>query len=153
MKKILAILIFVFGLNVIAFAQTKASDNSTEEIIRNLEMMSSQAVLSQDIDIINRLLSEDIMVNNPWNFVSTGKSGVLEGVKSGVIHYSSFEVDIESMMILGDIVITMGRETVLPVGKAPGAGKIINRRYTHIWKLDSGEWRLYARHANIICED
>jgi ketosteroid isomerase-like protein len=153
MKRILTILLFVFGMNVIAFAQSKASDNSTEEIIRNLDMRSSQAVLTQDIDILNRLLSDDIMVNNPWNFVSNGKSGVLEGVKSGVIHYSSFEVDIESVMNLGDIVITMGKETVLPVGNAPGAGKIINRRYTHIWKLESGEWRLYARHANIICED
>jgi ketosteroid isomerase-like protein len=153
MKKILAISLFVFGLNVIAFAQSKASDNSTEEIIRNLEMMSSQAVLSQDIDILNRLLSEDIMVNNPLNFVSNGKSGVLEAVKSGVIHYSSFEVNIESMMILGDIAITMGKETVLPAGNAHGAGRIINRRYTHIWKLDSGEWRLHARHANIICEN
>jgi ketosteroid isomerase-like protein len=153
MKKILAISVFVFGLNVIGFAQSKASDNSTEEIIRNLEMMNSQAVLSQDIDILDRLWTEDFMVNNPRNFVLKGKSRVLEAVKSGVIHYSSFEVDIETIMLLRDFAIVMGQETVTPIGNAPNAGRIINRRYTHIWKLDSGDWRLQARHANIICED
>jgi ketosteroid isomerase-like protein len=153
MKIILAISVFVFGLNIIGFAQSKASDNSIEEIIRNLEMKEIQAVVSQDLDMLSRIWADDFMVNNPFNVVIKGNSVVLDRIRSGFIHYSSFERDIESIMVLGDVVIVMGQETITPVGNAPGAGKIINRRYTNIWRLNAGEWRVQARHANIICED
>jgi hypothetical protein len=47
----------------------------------------------------------------------------------------------------------MGSETITPVGKAPFAGKTIKRRFTHFWMKRSGEWRLTARHANVICQE
>jgi len=46
----------------------------------------------------------------------------------------------------------MGLETIAPIGDAPMAGETVKRRYTNLCKLEDGEWRMKARHANIICE-
>ena len=59
--------------------------------------------------------------------------------------------DIETIAFQGDTAIVMGKETVKPDGKAPGAGQTILRRYTNVWMKRDGKWLLIARHANIIC--
>jgi hypothetical protein len=46
----------------------------------------------------------------------------------------------------------MGKETVVPKGKSPEAGKTIYRRYANTWMKRDGQWRLVARHASVICD-
>jgi hypothetical protein len=75
-------------------------------------------------------------------------------VHTSVINFSTFDRKIEFMRADGDFVFIMGLETVVPVSDAPSAGLVagraINRRFTNIWKNESGTWRLFARHANVI---
>jgi ketosteroid isomerase-like protein len=74
-------------------------------------------------------------------------------VNSGVIDFS-FERDIEFSCIEGDFVIIMGLETLVPNNDAPRAGlvagKAVQRRFTNIWRKEATDWRLFARHANVI---
>ena len=72
-------------------------------------------------------------------------------IRNGVIDYSSFARDIETMLFHGETVIVMGSETITPGGRAPLAGQTVHRRFTHFWMKRDGEWRLTARHANAIC--
>jgi len=72
-------------------------------------------------------------------------------IRNGTIDYSSFVREIETILFHGDVVIVMGAETITPVHKAPFAGQTVRRRYTHFWMRRGGEWRLTARHANVIC--
>ncbi|MDQ3131892.1 MAG: hypothetical protein M3Q99_14185 [Acidobacteriota bacterium] len=58
----------------------------------------------------------------------------------------------EYIQVHQNTVIVMGRETVVPKGNSPDAGKTINRRYTHIWMEKKDKWRLIARHASVICQ-
>ncbi len=71
----------------------------------------------------------------------------------GLIRYSAFESEIEAIVIQGDMAITLGRETVKPIGNAPMAGQTVLRRYTHVWLRKDGRWRQLARHANIVCAE
>jgi ketosteroid isomerase-like protein len=89
------------------------------------------------------------MVNSPRNTVVIG--GQVELVMKGVISYSSYTFEMEKMLEKGDMVITMGNETVVPVMGNPKGGQTIKRRYTHFWAKENGSWKLIARHANEVC--
>lgn len=106
--------------------------------------------------------------NEPVKFLLGGNqviAGVDEGVASmrvgerrklirnGIIDYSSFVREVETMLFHGDTVIVMGLETIKPVGNAPFAGQTVRRRFTHFWMKKNGKWLLTARHANVICQN
>lgn len=129
-----------------AFSQT-----ATEDQIKLLENEEITAVLKHDYPTLEKIWAEDFMVNNPYNMVILGRAAVIDRMKEGIINYSGFEREIEKMMDLGNTVIVMGLETVLPKEGAPMAGQKVQRRYTNIWILEDGKWRIKARHANVIC--
>lgn len=66
-------------------------------------------------------------------------------------HYSTFVRDIEAIQFHDNTVIVMGSEKLTPVNESPFAGQTLHRRLTHFWMLRNGEWRLTARHANVVC--
>ncbi|MGK2963021.1 MAG: nuclear transport factor 2 family protein [Gemmatimonadaceae bacterium] len=121
-----------------------------EAAIRSLEDQERLAVLSRDAQALQGLWSERFMVNAPINQVAPNRGIVLQLLQQGLIHYSSFERRIEQIRFDGDFAIVMGGETVQPAGNAPLAGQTVQRRFTHMWKHEQGEWRLIARHANNV---
>jgi hypothetical protein len=121
-----------------------------EDTIRQLEEQERQAVLSEDTAALERLWSEEFIVNNPQNRVTTSRDDALGLVRRGLIRYAAFERQIEEVRFNDDIAIVMGAETVEPVGDAPRAGEIVKRRYTNVWKKKEATWRMIARHANVI---
>ena len=133
----------------VAFSQNKASHESITAEIRMLERAQVKAVLESDEKSLNDLLLPDYTINAPLNRV-TKKEEMLQRLREGFIRYSSFESEIEAIVIHGDTVITMGRETVKPIGKAPMAGQTVLRRYTHVWLKENGRWRQIARHASVV---
>jgi len=102
---------------------------------------------------LGKLWAGDFTVNNPRNGISRGRKEVLALIRSGVIDYSSFVREVEAMLFHGDTVISMGLETIKPVGKAPFAGQTVRRRFTHFWMKKDGKWLLTARHANVMCQN
>jgi len=124
--------------------------NSEEDMIRQLEEQERQAVLQQDLPALERLWSEEFIVNNPQNRISPSRGDVLALVKRGLIRYAAFERRIEAIRFNGDIVIVMGAEIVEPIGDAPRAGGTIERRFTNIWRKQDNTWQMIARHANVI---
>lgn len=128
----------------------KENLNSEEDAIRQLEEQERQAVLQGDLDVLERLWSEEFIVNNPQNQISPSRDAVLALVKKGLIRYAVFERQIESIRFNADIAIVMGAETVEPVGDAPRAGGTVNRRFTNIWRKQDATWHMIARHANVI---
>lgn len=153
MKKLIQVLTAVtLAATSLASGPSAEQNVSVEEEIKQLDRAESEAVLRSDLTILDKLWADDFTVNAPNNQVVKGKKEVVELVRSGVIKYSSFVREIESVPPQGDTVIVMGLETVQPVGNAPGAGQTLRRRYTNIWMKKKGQWRLTARHANIVCQ-
>ena len=134
-----------------AFAQNTDASNPIEKEIRRLDRAEAEGLLKKDVAALEKLWAEDFTVNNPRNSISRGRNEVLGLIRTGTIDYSSFVREIEEVVHHGDIVIVMGSETLTPVGKAPHAGQTIKRRFTNFWMKRNGEWRLTARHANVIC--
>ena len=131
-------------------AQTSGRD-SLETLIRRLDRAEAQGLLHRDSIALTRLWARDFTVNNPRNSITRGSDEVVALIRNGTIDYSSFVRDIETMLFHGSTVIVMGSETITPVNKAPFAGQTLRRRFTHVWMHRDGEWRLTARHANVVC--
>jgi ketosteroid isomerase-like protein len=95
------------------------------------------------------LLAKDLVVNNPQNSISirgaTGRRNT-----SGLISYSSYVRSVEYAGMLGEMVLLMGDERVVPKGDSPMAGKEVRRRFTDVWKMEGGQWVLTARQATIV---
>ena len=124
-----------------------------EEIVRSLDDQERLAALHRDIPALERLWSEEFVVNAPNNEVVLGRGAVLDTfVRAGIIDFSSFERQIEFVRVDGTFVILMGLETIQPISSNLSAGlvagQVITRRFTNIWKNESGTWRLAIRHAN-----
>lgn len=152
MKLILLITAVSLVAASLVFGQSAIRNDALEQEIRKLDLANADAVLRSDLTALDKLWAEDLTVNNPGNQVVKGKKAVTELVRSGVIKYSSFVPEIESVLLHGDTIIVMGLETVKPIGNAPGAGQTLRRRYTNIWMKRKGQWQLTARHANVICQ-
>ena len=131
--------------------QNRAGD---EARVRELDDQERIAVLKRDVPV-ERLWSEQLTVNAPNNQVVVGRRANLDMfVHSGIINFSRFDRQIEFVRADGDFVFIMGLETVTPISDAPSAGLVagrtIQRRFTNIWKRERSDWRIVARHANVI---
>ena len=119
-----------------------------EKEITKLDLAHADAILRGDLTALDKLWTQDFRVNNPFNEIDKA-----DRIRTGAVTYSSFLREPESILIHGDTVIVMGRETAVPKGTSPDAGKTIRRRYTNIWMKRKGQWRLVARHASVICQN
>lgn len=129
-------------------AQSAKQKAAVEQEVRRLDLVHADAVLRGDLAALDKLWTNDFRVNNPFSEIDKA-----DRIRTGAVTYSSFVREPEVILVHADTVITMGRETVVPKGSSPDAGKTINRRYTNIWMRRKGEWRLIARHANVICQE
>lgn len=135
-----------------ASAQNPAQD-SLERVIRRLDHAEAEGLLHRDSTALRRIWAADFTVNNPRNSVTRGSDEVVALIRNGIIDYSSFVREIEAILFHDNTVIVMGSETITPVNKAPFAGQTVRRRFTHFWMRRNGEWRLTARHANVVCPE
>ncbi|MDO1451896.1 nuclear transport factor 2 family protein [Rhodocytophaga aerolata] len=132
-------------------SQVNAQDENVEATIRGLEKAEARAVVENDTLTLYKLWDKEYVVNSPDNAVTrAGKSvadrPVLKRTRSSLIR------QVESILIQGNVVLSMGNETVTPTGDQTKAGQTLRRRYTNVWMKKEGNWKLIARHANIICE-
>lgn len=131
-------------------AQSEERLDATENTIRSLEEQERIAVLKEDVQALERLWSEQLIVNNPQNEISADRSVVLDRVKRGLIRYSQFDRRIESLRINEDLAIVMGSETVVRKVDTASATQTVRRRFTNIWRKAGPTWRMIARHANVV---
>jgi ketosteroid isomerase-like protein len=121
-----------------------------EATIRSLEEEERQAVLKEDVPALERLWSEQLIVNTPQNEVSADRSVVLDRVKRGLIRYSRFDRQIEVIRFNEDLAIVMGSEIVVRKADAGVEPKAVHRRFTNVWRQSARGWRMIVRHATII---
>jgi hypothetical protein len=150
MNRCVAVGLSFFVLATDASAQTP-SRASLEALIRRRDAAEAAGLLHRDSTALRKIWARDFTVNNPRNSITRGSDEVVALIRNGTIDYSSFKRDIETILFHGNTVIVMGSETITPVNRAPFAGQTVRRRFTHFWMKRDGEWRLTARHANVIC--
>lgn len=153
MKKILVLVIMSVAVAATSpvLAQKAAYDAALQAEIRRLDMAHARAIFTSDAAALDSLMDDDVTVNHPTNRIVKEKKELLELIKKGVIRYTSFERTPEAFLFFKDMVVVMGRESVVPAAGAPNAGKKLQRRYTNTWMKLDGKWRLMVRHANNVC--
>jgi ketosteroid isomerase-like protein len=119
-----------------------------EQEIRAREDENRIAFLNADVAALDRLWTDDFLVNSPLNLVND-KRGTLTLLETGRIRHTSLAYEIERMVGHGDVIVVMGRDRVTD----PPDGTISHRRFTNLWRLDGGAWRCFARHANVVARE
>jgi ketosteroid isomerase-like protein len=119
-----------------------------EQEIRAREEENRIAFLNADVAALDRLWTDDFLVNSPLNLVND-KRGTLTLLETGRIRHTSLAYEIERMVGHGDVIVVMGRDRVTD----PPDGTISHRRFTNLWRLDGGAWRCFARHANVVARE
>lgn len=128
-----------------------AQDQNLTDEIKRLEQTEVQAILQKDTATLKKLWDKSYIVNNPDNVIVLAKPNVVDRPVLNKPR-ASFTREVEQILINGDIVISMGNETVVPMGNLPKSGQTVKRRYTNIWMKKEGLWKIVARHANEICQ-
>jgi ketosteroid isomerase-like protein len=146
MKKMIITSFLIF-----LFLYGYSQDEKIEKEIRQMEEKRVNALLAKDTAALLKLYSPDYIVNRPIGIVSTRDKSV-ERIVADSLNFISYKFQMEKLITKNNLVITMGSETVQPGGKNRDAGKILKRRYTHIWSKENGNWLLIIRHANILCQ-
>lgn len=116
-----------------------------EQEIRAREEALRIAFLAADTAALDEILADGYVVNSPLQRVLE-KPQLLELLRAGRIRHSAFEVEIEHMSRHGEVVVVMGRDSVVD----PPDGALTHRRFTNIWRLEAGIWRSIARHAHVV---
>src|SRR4051794_3832457 len=106
-----ALIVLVSG---VASAQKAKQKDALEQEIRKLDVAHADAVLRGDMAALDQLWTEDFKVNNPFNEIDQAVR-----IRTGAVTYSSFVREPETVLLHGDTVIVMGRETVVPKGSSP----------------------------------
>lgn len=140
-----------------AAAEWKAANNQVATAAKDVEIAAvleavnriDNALIADDRAAFASLLAPDLVVNNPQNGISI-PGATAHRDAAGLISYSRYARSIEYAGKLGDMVLLMGDEMVVPKGSAPMAGKEVRRRFTDVWKIASGHWVLVARQATIV---
>jgi len=141
----LALLCCVTGVSPVARAQ-----DPRESEIRRLETLERESVLKGDsLALFDKIWSPTMIVNTPANVVGTVE-GTKAHFRSGDLHYLSFERNIEKISFNDNVAIVMGGEVIKPQGKQMNAGKVVTRRFTHVWQFANNRWSIIARQATII---
>lgn len=135
-----------FALSAVLVAPATAQD--MESAVRVQEAREARAVLAGDLPDLTRVWDEGFVVNSPNNTIGKGRDAIAALVRAGVIDYDRFERTVEHVRVEGDTAVAMGQEIVRPK-RGPQAGRTLTRRYTNVYRLKGGEWRLWARHANL----
>jgi ketosteroid isomerase-like protein len=116
-----------------------------EQDIRAREEQNRVAFLAADVAVLERLWTDDFAVNSPINIIND-KQKTLALLQTGRIRHSSLSADIEHMSRHDDVVVVMGSDRVTD----PPDGTVTHRRVTNLWRWEGGEWRCFARHANVV---
>lgn len=134
-----------------AFPQQIPENPTLESEIRAPDLAHAEAIFKGDAQALDKLMADDVTVNHPTNRIVNEKKEILDLIGKGVIRYTRFERRPEKFLFYKDMVVVMGDETVVPAKGAPNEGKTLRRRYTNVWMLTNGQWRLAFRHANNVC--
>jgi Domain of unknown function (DUF4440) len=149
--------LIVLILTASAMAEWKAANSEVAAAAKEPKIASvleavnaiDAALIKDDHTGFAALLAKDLVVNNPQNGISL-RGGTGRRNASGQISYSSYVRSVEYAGMLGEMVLLMGDERVVPKGDSPMAGKEVRRRFTDVWKMEGGQWVLTARQATIV---
>jgi hypothetical protein len=144
------LLLLAMATGQVGFAANPWDNDPAVQEVLKLRQQGIAAMTSSGASAESERYSTTFVANTPGNVVVTGQQ-MLERFAGGTLSYASVEQRLDYAGTHGpDIVVLMGEETVVPGPGAANAGKRIHRRFTDVFRKESGEWRHDLRHANVV---
>ena len=113
MKLILLVTAVTIFATSLVSAQSAKQNDALEQEIRKLDSAEADAILRSDLAALEKIWVEDYTVNNPGNEISKGRAEAVKLIRAGIIKYSSFVREIETILFHGNTVVVMGLELSL----------------------------------------
>lgn len=123
-------------------------NNSMEKQIIEAEEQLRLAILNSDVDILDRLLSPELIFTNHLGQVLS-KEDDLMAHRAGIIKVKSLTSSEQQIKIKGDIAIVSIKMHLS--GSYNGVASDNNFRFTRFWTLNYNNiWQVIAAHSSIV---
>ena len=120
---------------------------SVEKQIIEVEEKLRKAMLSSNIDALDKLLSPNLIFTNHFGLVIS-KSDDLEAHKKGDFKINSLTISEQIIRLSGPVAIVSTHAHISGIYKGtPTSG---NFRFTRVWQKETAVWQVTAGHSNMI---
>ena len=150
MIRILIVMILVLTAASMALAQKQSARLSQTErfqqAIRKLDNERIQAQIHADRVVLDRIYASDFIGVGPSGTVRT-KPQVILDFTSGNLKFQTITTDEVQIRVYGNMAVETGLSTMI----GQDAGKTVPRdtRFTRVWIMEQGRWRLVANHYSL----
>ncbi|HTY49757.1 MAG TPA: nuclear transport factor 2 family protein [Steroidobacteraceae bacterium] len=138
------------GLVILGLLAGPAFAASTEDTIRQLEQQQVHAAVAGDATTLGLLFAQDFRIVEP-NGAIASREELMKLLTGGAHPYRSGSYETQLVRDLGQVVVTVGLEEVVP-DQGPQAGQVVHRRVMQVWKRDHGRWKLTLRDAMVVAQ-
>ncbi|HWL64015.1 MAG TPA: nuclear transport factor 2 family protein [Steroidobacteraceae bacterium] len=123
--------------------------------LRDIEQQQARAAIAGDRAALERFFAPTFMLVNPSGVRVTRAELLAVLTGGGAPPYTSATYETEEVTVRGDVAYTVGLETVVFGANVQGLqgaqpGQKVQRRVTHVWERQGGQWRLVLRHASNV---
>lgn len=130
-------------------AEQSAPPAAPTESVEQLENDRVAALLRGDVAFIERVYSDDYVVNSA-NGMTRNKAQVIADIKSGVQSFESMSHRDVRVRVYGDTTIVTGH-TILK-GQYKGQPSLSPTTFTRVYAKLGGQWRLVANTSSVFTE-
>lgn len=132
-----------------------AQTTSDAATLRDIEQQQARAAIAGDRAALERYFAPSFMLVNPSGARVTRAELLAVLTAGGTPPYTSATYQTEDVTVRGDMAYTVGLETVVFSANVQGMqgaqpGQTVQRRITHVWERQGGQWRLVLRHASNV---
>ena len=109
------------------------------------------ALLGANLAALDDLLTPDFVLVDVARGAEVGKEAFLGAIRTGALAFERIDAAEPRVRVHGTAAIVIGRTAMAGrMGDAPFAAK---SRYTHVFVVDDGRWRLASAQGTPIVED
>ena len=135
------------------FYGTAFAQSNIDKVVKELDQKNANAVSHADTAALMQLLAPEFTINRTTGTITSGRAETMQLMRHGMVAYDSFAIKTEMVIVQGPtLAVSMGSEVVVSGGNRELKGQVIRRRFTHVWVKEDDSWKLFARHANNVCE-
>mgnify|MGYP005816292555 CR=1 FL=1 len=132
-----------------------AAPGAEATTLRDIEQQQARAAIAGDREALERFFAPSFMLVNPFGARVTRAELIALLTGGGTPPYTSASYETEEVTVRGDVAYTVGLETVVFSADVQGMqgaqpGQTVQRRITHVWERQGGQWRLVLRHASNV---
>ena len=149
MKRTLVILALTAASIVFSQARgaSKASANSVDQAIRQVDHERIQAQIGADAEALARIYADDFIGIGPSGTVRN-KAQVIADFTSGNLKFESITTNDVQVRVYGNTAVETGRSTM--IGQDKGKAVPRENRFTRVWVKQQRSWRLVSNHYSTL---